>query len=75
MKRCLTSTTRCNRCAFNEYQRLARETKRVWTLRPKPLAKFPGGQEVFIHPYGLPDEELAPWRAGWLGSVPEYCEC
>jgi hypothetical protein len=72
---CLQSTTPCNYCALREYRRVAEQTDRAVALRPKPLASFPHGQDVFIHPPGIPDDELAPWRAGWLGSTPEFCEC
>jgi hypothetical protein len=72
---CLTSTTRCSYCALLEYRRLAEHTNRAVTLRPKPLASFPHGQDVFIHPPGTPDGELAQWWTAWLGSTPEFCEC
>ncbi len=74
-RRCFTSTTRCNHCALAEYRRLAQETNRMVTLKPKPLAKFPNGHDVFIHPAAISDRGLAQCWAGWLGSVPENCEC
>lgn len=75
MKRCLTSGTRCNRCALDDFERLAKQTNRVVTLRPNPKDGFPDGQDVFVHPATESEEKIAEWRAGWLGSVPEHCVC
>ena len=74
-QRCFRSTARCNHCALLDYRRAAEGTGRVLTLKPKPQSKFPHGQDVFIHPAGIPDADLPEWRVGWLGSTPEFCEC
>lgn len=65
MKRCLTSGRKCNRCVLEEFRRAAKESNQELTLRPKPTKAFPNGQDVFV----------GGSQVGWLGSVPEYCDC
>ena len=75
MKRCYSSGTPCNRCVLEKYQRSAKESGYIVTLRPKPTANFPAGQDVFVHPVNLPEDEISKWRVDWLGEIPNYCLC
>ncbi len=75
MKRCYSSGALCNRCVLEKCERSAEESGYVVTLRPKPISNFPDGQDVFVHPVNLPEEEISKWRVDWLSSIPKFCLC
>jgi hypothetical protein len=65
----------CNACVLDAFQLLASRTNRVVTIRPKPEPNFPKGVDIFIHPFGAPESEIATSWAGWLAEVPGLCAC
>lgn len=44
------SNRRCNLCALNDMRRLAAQTGRIVTLRPKKVGPFFKGVDVYVHP-------------------------
>jgi hypothetical protein len=69
----------CNYCEYQRKKSYAEKHGMSVTVIPAPVAYFPDGVDVYVHPDGtkMPNEaerEDLGWVA-WYAALSDHCEC